>query len=163
MNHFLHPVTWKQYGSAALLASVIYYLIIFLRHYRPEIQNLKDRISGSTANNQLPEALQYHAEAEQTNIPELEPKDATRFPYEQIPGEDPGPLLKELKACIGRVAGKSPVPATLIPELREILQSHPELAGSPYRQPVNETIVRECERTGTALLHEDEVDQWWSD
>jgi hypothetical protein len=158
----LHQITWHQYLTAILLLAIIYYAVIIFRFYQSEIQRLINKLQGSANSSQLPGALQYEPE-------ENELAQKTRQPgffesYHQQPEPITGydHLSGELKACIARAADKPFAPAILIPQLKKTLQIPCEGIASTDRDAINELIVNECERTGTALLTEDEVDQWWS-
>jgi len=48
----------------------------------------------------------------------------------------------------------------LIPQLKQILWEYESIAALD-RSAINHLVVNECEKTGTALLTEEEVDQWW--
>ena len=79
--------------------------------------------------------------------------------YEEI--SDTDILGGQLRACIARAADQPFAPASLIAQLKQILKQHTALA--PDERPaINHLVVSECEKTGTALLTEEEVDQWWS-
>jgi len=161
MNHLLHQISWHQYLIAALLVAIIYYFIIILRYYRPELQNLQRRIAGERQADQL-QALQYQPE----EAGEEETADAGFLhepagqPNEQHTITDTDILAGRLKAVIAKAADNPFAPAVLIPQLKIILKDHQHIAASD-RALINSLVVTECEKTGTALLTEEEVDQWW--
>jgi hypothetical protein len=160
----LHHITWHQYLAAIIILAILYYLVIILRCYRPELQRIVKQLNGSGENSHLPEALQYQPG---TDKPEGNLEHANSFNQQQeyhqeaLTGYDH--LAAELKACIAKAADKPFAPAVLIPQLKKIIKTQTETIGQTDRQAVNELIVNECEKTGTALLTEDEVDQWWGD
>jgi hypothetical protein len=159
MNHLLHPISWHQYLAAALVAAIIYYLVLILRCYRPELQNLQRSIAGNKHSNPL-QALQYQpAEEELTAAPVQDP---TGIMPHQEAISDADILAGQLKACIAKAADQPFAPAILVPQLKQILQRHTALTASAERPAINHLVVRKCEKTGTALLTEEEVDQWWS-
>jgi hypothetical protein len=49
----------------------------------------------------------------------------------------------------------------LVSQLKQILKQHTALTVAE-RPVINHLVVNECEKNGTALLTEEEVDQWWS-
>jgi hypothetical protein len=160
----LHHITWHQYLTGIVLAAVIYYIVIILRCYRPELQRIIKQLNGNRETGNLPEALQYPDEAEQ---PAAETAHAVNFSgqpeYRQEPLTAYDHLAAKLKACIAKAADKPFAPAIFLPQIKTILKARPETNGAINRQAINEFIVNECEKTGTALLTEDEVDQWWGD
>ena len=157
MNHLLHQISWHQYLTVALSAAIIYYLFLILRFYRPELQNLQRHISGDKPGEQL-QTLQYQPGEEAIKAAPVH--DQTEEPYHEEVITDTDILAGKLKACIIKAADKPFAPANLIPQLKEILREHQQIAASA-RPAINRLVVGECEETGTALLTEEEVDQWW--
>jgi hypothetical protein len=157
MNHLLHQISWHQYLTVALIAAIIYYLVVILRCYRPELQNLQRRISGDKQADHL-QALQYLPADEEVKAAPVQ--HLTEQPYHEEAITDTDILAGKLKACIIKAADKPFAPAILIPQLKKILKEHQHIAASE-RPPINHLVVNECEKTGTALLTEEEVDQWW--
>jgi hypothetical protein len=161
MNHLLHQISWHQYLTVALVIAVIYYMTIIMRYCQPELQNLQKRLSGNTTATSL-QALQYEASKEESKA--APQQDLVEYFPEQGSQEqnisDTDILAGQLKATIAKAADKPFAPAVLIPQLKHILQEHYELALAE-RPVINHLIVDECEKTGTALLTEEEVDQWW--
>lgn len=158
MNHLFHQITWHQYLAAALIVAVIYYTFIILRCYRPELKKIRQRFGGNPGGEAL-QALQYPAS--ETGVPESPLKTSViqeNHAQENISEDDI--LAGRLKACIAKAADKPFSPATLIPQLKQILQQCSDPAATA-RPAINHLIVTECEKTGTALLTEEEVDQWW--
>ncbi|QKJ32840.1 hypothetical protein HQ865_24815 [Mucilaginibacter mali] len=157
MNHLLHQISWHQYLSAALVAAIIYYLIVIVRCFRPELQNLQKRISGEEQDNYL-QALQYQPTEEEIIPAPVQSQGEYIHHQESI--SDTDILTGQLKACIAKAADKPFAPAVLIPQLKQILQQYTAFAATK-RPAINHLVVNECEKTGTALLTEEEVDQWW--
>ena len=157
MNHLLHQISWHQYLIVILVTAIIYYLVITLRYYRPELQNLQRRVSGDKLGEQL-QALQYQPAEEEAPSASVQSPGERPYHVEMISNVDF--LAGELKACITRAADKPFAPAVLIPQLKQILLEYQSIAVSE-RPTINHLIVDECEKTGTALLTEEEVDQWW--
>jgi hypothetical protein len=157
MNHLLHQISWHQYLIVAFVAAIIYYLLVTLRYYRPELQNLQRRVSGDKPGEQL-QVLQYQpAEEEVKAAPAL---DLNEQPYHEEAITNTDILAGKLKAYITKAADKPFAPAILILQLKQTLQEHHHIAASE-RPVINRLVVGECEKTGTALLTEEEVDQWW--
>jgi hypothetical protein len=157
MNHLLHQINWHQYLIASFVAAIIYYLYVILRYYRPELQSIQRRVSGDKPADHL-QALQYQPAEEEVKVASVQ--DPTEQPYHEETVSDTDILAGKLKACIIKAADKPFAPAILIPQLKQILQEHHHIAASE-RLAINHLIVNECEKNGTALLTEEEVDQWW--
>jgi hypothetical protein len=158
MNHLFHQFSWHQYLGAALTIAIIYYLAVLLRCYRPELQNVQRRISGEQDDNTLA-ALQYQGQQDETAPATSDNR--TEKPQQEEPQITENDMLAgELRASIAQAADKPFAPAILLPKIRQILQKYN--ASALDRAMINHLIVNECEKTGTALLTEEEVDQWWS-
>lgn len=164
MNHLLQHISWITYLTSVLLLLIPYYLFISVRFYGPELHCLFRHLSGQqTTTYGLPDAMRYEG-PEEVSYP------STGVTTEAGPDNRPDDtidntdeLIGQLKACIQTSGDKPFAPAVLVPQLKKLLRADPGLQHSPYRPAINELIVAECERTGTALLTEDEVDQWWSE
>jgi hypothetical protein len=156
----LSHLSWTSYFQATALLLVIYYLFISLRFYRNELHHLFNRVASRTDNKQqLPEALQYREqEAGNTTMAAARLEE----PMQETPSDNDH-LTVRLKACISQAADKPFAPAVLIVQLKKILQDPAAKGETIDRELINARVVNECEKTGTALLTEDEVDQWWSD
>lgn len=164
MNKLLNPISWSAYLETIAVLAIVYYACIGWKFYRPEISRFIDRITGRDAGKrELPEALQYQGDA----APESPTADRV-FPADKRPRFHEEPLLNhfelahQLTECIEAATEKPFAPAILIQQMKKILNDYPDVAAKPEREKINALIVRECEKTGTALLSESEVDMWWS-
>jgi hypothetical protein len=158
MNELFHQLSWETYLQIALLILTAYYLFIAVKFFRNDFVDFYQRFTGQSANSdELPAALQYQAaEHKQPAIP-----DYSIQVKPDLLGES-STLVAHLDSCIQSVVDKPFAPAILIPKLKKILNDYPEIAASPDRELINDFIVEKCEKTGTALLSESEVDLWWS-
>jgi hypothetical protein len=160
----LHHITWHQYLTGIVLAAVIYYIVIILRCYRPELQRVSKQLNCNNENGYLPEALRYQPDADKPAENLVQADSFSEYPeHQQEPVTEYDHLAAELKASIAKAADKPFAPAILLQQLKKIVRAQPAASGRADRQAINELIVNECEKTGTALLTADEVDQWWSD
>jgi hypothetical protein len=157
MNHLLHQISWHQYLTVAFVAAIIYYFVVILRCYRPELQNLQRRLSGDKQGEQL-QALRYQPAEEEVKTSPV--RALTEEPHHEEAITDTDFLAGKLKACIIKAADKPFAPDILIPKLKIILKEHQHIAASE-RPAIGRLVVDECEKTGTALLTEEDVDQWW--
>jgi hypothetical protein len=166
MDHLLNNISWSTYLATASLIALTYYGYVAWTYYRNDIQRAINKVSGKIDDNsELPAALRYEEEP----LPEIDPLQQNNSyqqeQHDQVATENEGiayELGQELSACIEAHADKAFNPAILIPKIKDILNDYPDLAATPDREQINVLIVRECERTGTALLTENEVDTWWS-
>jgi hypothetical protein len=161
----LKQISWTTYFEIILFLAAIWYVFVLFRYYRGEARKLNRAKQPEIDSPAIPEVLRY------------EPVPATeeiQYPSHDEPEDLPPQALNEdfvevqksigqVKACIRNASGKPFSPAILTPQIKKLFREHPELLNSPQRPAINELVVQECESTGTALLTEDEVDQWWSD
>jgi hypothetical protein len=160
----LNHLSWTSYFEAVILLLVVYYLFIGLRFYPGGLRRL---LGAGHAKNQpgqpLPAALVYQ-EPDGTESGPATPgyPDGDNLPDDSITQADT--LMKLVKNRIAARQSDSPYArAAIIRRIKEIFKEHTWLKDSPHRPAINELVVTECKKTGTALLTEQEVDQWWSD
>jgi len=159
----LNQVSWTTYFEILIFLAAIYYLFVLFRYYSDEVHQLLQPGQTATSAHQTPDALRYE---QPENIDYPIAKTETQYPQDKQNLEshdETDELISQLKQCIHTASGKPFAPAVLIPQVKKLFRDHPQLQHSPYRDAINELVVQECEKTGTALLTEDEVDQWWSD
>jgi hypothetical protein len=144
MNKLFHQLSWEIYLQIALLILTAYYLFIAVKFFRNDFVDFYQRFTGQAAEHKQPAIPDYSIQVK----PDLLGESST--------------LVAHLDSCIQSVVDKPFAPAILIPKLKKILNDYPEIAASPDRELINDFIVEKCEKTGTALLSESEVDMWWS-
>ncbi|MFC0514647.1 hypothetical protein ACFFGT_10560 [Mucilaginibacter angelicae] len=163
MKNLLQHITWQHYFITVLVLTVGYYAWIAWRYYRGDINRLIARFSPRQQGNEsLPPAIQQQAEV-LIDYPAV---------YDQHPDLPAGSgenlsdqaedLAETLKEIIRDAAAQPYAPTPLIKQIKKVLNDFPDISATPEREQINAFIVRECEKTGTALLSESEVDIWWS-
>ncbi|MGF7080455.1 hypothetical protein [Mucilaginibacter sp. UYCu711] len=158
MNKLLHQLSWEAYLQIAFLILTACYVIIAVKFFRDDFVTIYQRLTGQiTSNDGLPAALQYQAEE---HVQPAISDHAIQVKPDLI--SDTGALAVLLAKCIQAAVGKPFASAILIPQLKKILNDYPEIAASSDRELIIDFIIQQCERTGTALLSESEVDLWWS-
>lgn len=161
MNRLLNPISWSAYLETLGVLAIAYYAFIGWKFYRPEIDKIIARLKGERHDaNLLPPVLQYQAD-ETVPTPVAGNRETEIADYEE-PFGAVHDLGQALTNCINAASGKAYATQALIPQLKKILNDYPDIAATPERDEINALIVRECEKTGTALLSESEVDLWWS-
>jgi hypothetical protein len=162
MDTLLNPISWSAYLEILTVLAIAYYAFIGWKYYRHEIKALLARISGRKEDDRsLPAALQYTVEAEPSTRHQHDPEPGGTV-HDEPPTGARKKLRESLTACISLAGNELYAPEALIPKLRKILHGYPDIAATPERGEINALIVRECEKTGTALLSESDVDLWWS-
>jgi hypothetical protein len=162
MNTLFNAISWTRFAELLALAIIIYYLLVVLRCYRPEITSLfrNGSLKAAAKDQSNPfMALQQDVETESSQQPNI-------FRHIEGPGEkdlETETLIAGLRTQIAKFSEQPYQPAAVPPKLKTILRKYQHLKNSASRAAINELIVAECEKTGIALLTEEEVDQWWSD
>jgi hypothetical protein len=164
----LHQITWTNYFEAVVILLVIYYTAIGLRFWGADLQQFIANKTGSTSN-QNEMTGPFFAEPEEE---ELDASYLAHEPVIYINDEDEEALdssmieaetvIARVKAAIKEAAARPYDPPALIASFKSIFNDSYTVKNSPHRDAINELVVSECERTGTALLTEDEVDRWWN-
>jgi len=159
----LHQISWTSYIEVLIGLLAIYYAYVALKYYADDIRGILNRVGQKpTGSQNLPDVLQYEEPEPATSIvnsathsnPDNQPDDSI---------EEADQLVGQIKQCIQTASGKPFAPAMLIPQIKKLFRDNPYLQDSPHRPAINELVVSECERLGTAQLNEDEVDKWWED
>lgn len=156
----LNDISWTDYIMAVGITLVIYYLFIGVKYYAGEI---KDLLSGKRKFKLKPALPAAHEKQYDQNI-ESEQPGITGFENskddEFIELEH---LIGRLKTVIEDASHREMVPQEFKQYLTMILKEYPSIKDSPLRSSVNEMIISECQKYGTVMLNEDEVDSLWID
>jgi hypothetical protein len=159
----LNQVSWTTFFEIVIFLAAVYYLFVLFRYYAGDLRQMVLPRTDATIDHQIPDVLRFE-QPEELHQAHTEP--LARARQESLPDEsleETAEIRGQLKQCIQSASGKPFAPAVLIPQIKKLFRDFPELRYSPHRPAINELVVQECERTGTALLTEDEVDAWWSD
>lgn len=161
----LNNLSWPHYLTAMLVLLAIYYLVIGLKYYHPELRHIFNKyFKRDISQHRLPEALIYEE-------PEALPaQNAAPLAGDVEYLAEADDLMDKTEEFIGRfkkvtaqAATKTYSPTLLIHSLQLLFTEYPQIKNSPHRAAISELIASECEQTGTAQLSEDEVDAWWDE
>ena len=157
----LHQISWTSYIEAIIGLLAIYYAYVALKYYADDIRGILNPVGQKpTGTQNLPDALQYEEpEPGAGKVNSVTHSNPDNQPDDSIKEADQ--LIGQIKQCIQTASEKPFAPAVLIPQIKKLFRDNPSLQDSPHRPAINELVVSECERSGTALLNEDEVDRWW--
>jgi hypothetical protein len=159
----LKQISWTTYFEVVIFILVVYYVYILLKYYKDDLWRVLRIGRTESGNQEIPQALHYEAPEPANQSFMISTSD--RNPDNQPDGslEDADQLISQLKQLIQSASGKPFSPAVLIPQVKKLFAKNTPLRQSPHRPAITELVVSECERLGTALLTEDEVDQWWNE
>ena len=153
----LSHLSWGVYLEVLIVLLVIYYAVIGIRFYQNELQSL---FKGGVIKSRKPVAAPlFSNETTATGAGQAdEPHTAEAADDTQ---EQVDAVIGELKAIIKDASGKPYNPPVLTGQIRQLFRDNYTLKNSPYREAINELVAAECEKTGTATLTEEEVNEWW--
>jgi hypothetical protein len=157
-------ISWSDYLTTIALIATIYYVVIIIRFYLPDLKrittsNIKNRwarlspapISGQIQNNQKATITTSTSQKlEEETDQELDDFDKIRH------------VCDQLSLTIGQCASDSIVKEDFSCKISGILQKYPPIKYSPYYHSINELIVSECGKHHYNLLSDDELKNLWT-
>lgn len=154
----LNHLSWGWYTGTVLLLTIIYYVYVAWRYYRPEIRNLLGR-------NGPQDILSFSFEAPAEESEQL-------LPSEHVPEymEDDGEatfrqieeLVAGLKAILARGISGNYTVTNLKSAVSAVLVKYPHIKNTHFRDAINEMVVTECASLGPVDLTEEEVNALWN-
>lgn len=155
-------ISWGNYTVVVVLLLVSWYLFVGLRFYSEEI---KEIVEGKRK-------LQFRGAIEESNAQsDYDPRHldfestksesetaASNTIFQEVDG-----LVKRLKNVITDATQKKLIKQEFEDSMRSALKEYPLLRDSPYRSSVDELIVSECEKQGSILLTQQEVEALWDE
>ncbi|MBW4888950.1 hypothetical protein KXQ82_04460 [Mucilaginibacter sp. HMF5004] len=159
----LNQLSWTTFFEIVIFLAAAYYIFVLFRYYAGDIRQMVQPLPSEKMDQKIPDTLRFEQPEEKHHASSTAVHFAGRenFPDETL--EETSELRGKLKQCIQNASGKPFAPAVLIPQIKKLFREFPDQQFSPQRPAINELVVQECERTGTALLTEDEVDAWWNE
>ena len=155
-------ISWGNYTVVVVLLLVSWYLFIGLRFYFAEIKEIvegKRKLQFRGAIGESSAASDFdsrHLDFESTTSESESAESNTIF--HEVDG-----LVKRLKNVISDATQKKLVKQEFEDSMRSALLAYPLLRDSPYRSSVDELIVSECEKQGSILLTQQEVEALWDE
>ncbi|SDF15573.1 hypothetical protein SAMN05216464_113144 [Mucilaginibacter pineti] len=159
----LKQITWTSYIEIVLLLLIVYYSYIVFKYYREDLRRILRIGQLETGNQETPQVLRYEGRDPRDENFIISTSDQNPDNRPDGSPEEADELIRQLKQVILSASGKPFSPAVMIPQVKQLFRKSAALRQSPHRPAINELVVSECERLGTALLTEDEVDQWWNE
>lgn len=155
-------ISWGNYIVVVVLLLASWYLFVGLRFYFDDIKEivtgkrkLQFRRLGNT-NYQEPQSELNYLDFEITTS-ESEPAGSDTI-FQEVDG-----LVKRLKNVITDSTQRKLIKQEFQDYMRSVLTAYPLLRDSPYRSSVDELIVSECEKQGSILLSQQEVEALWDE
>jgi len=155
-------ISWSNYGIVIGGLLLVWYLFVGLRFYREEIKEIvegkrKLQFRGAIGeSNAQSDNDPRHLDFESTTSGAETAASNTIF--QEVDG-----LVKQLKNVITDATQKKLIKQEFEDSMRSALFAYPLLRDSPYRSSVDELIVSECEKQGSILLTQQEVEALWDE
>jgi hypothetical protein len=152
----LKNISWTDYIVTVSAIFFIYYLYISIRYYSDEIKNFlsgKQKLRPSLNTDRA-----YDSNIEQ---PRDYPVSFENDSDESNTGTEQ--LTERLKSVIADAMDRQLIPQEFKQYLSMVLKEYPSIRYSADRSCINELIVSECKKYGTAILSEDEVELLWKE
>ncbi len=155
-------ISWTTYLLLLLALLIVWYLFIGLRYYPGELRRiLKSRNRTSLTIDSDGEAKKIAASSTKAiGSPEVTQEDVVLPESPDDTFKQVESLVEKLKNAIAEASTKKQVHPELMYYLRLLIKEFPDLKYSPYRSAINELIISECEKLGTAL-NEEEAENLW--
>ncbi|MCX2429909.1 hypothetical protein [Pedobacter sp. GR22-10] len=136
-------ITWKQYGTAVIIAVLVYYAVIGVLYYRKQIRsNLAGRQDSPAG-----------------HVAEETPEDDRGQDID--PFEELEEIIDEIKERILEQAGKEISKDELLEQLSQRLDSYSGLRRPAYRIALNNFIIQHAESICGVTFSEEELDKRW--
>lgn len=148
-------ISWTTYILVVTLLLAAWYLIIGMRFYFHDLQNLLARKRKS--NLQLAHDKSYSITGSEFTTEQTEASDTNNLFHEVEK------LTAKLKETIADASSKNYHREEFIFLLQLILKEYPHLKGSPFQVAINNLILSECEKYGSLHLSAEELVMLWKE
>jgi len=154
-------ISWQDYIIAVAITLTVYYVVIGLRYYLPELKHLFSgkwklkfgiQVAGTEPEEDDLLMIPSHRDNEDYFF---EPKGDDEF-------REVEELISRLKDSIQNASKERAVLEEFKQSLRLLLTGYPTVKSSPFRSSVNEFIVSECDKYDFVTMAEEDVDQLWN-
>lgn len=144
-------ISWQTYGTAVLILTVLYYLVVFLICRKS--LSIRDRSEKRLQHPKVAPTL-FPREIKQPSGQEI---------IQQLPPVLPmvHDLVDELSALIRQAAFEQTGKDTLSHSVTAVLKKYPSLYESSYQTSVSNLIAHECETHCNIHFSAEEIRQLW--
>lgn len=152
-------ITWAMYLRVTAAALFIYYTLLLLKFYFPQIR--ASLSNGSLAFSHTHLAMEANAataimEGKGNLTPTGEFNEPGYNDYEII--EE---MVERVKGALKEASEGNLPPDVLLANLKAIVNDYPVLSKSSFRPSINEFIATECQQHGFTAVTEDIAEQLW--
>lgn len=147
-------ISWPDYITYVASATIIYYIVIGLKYFRDDLANAFQSKDGHLSRVDFfddDEPVDKVIESDENSFINTTDEDFADI-------ED---LIQRIKAIIKSSSQHKLVLEDFKQYLSLTLKEYPSIQNSALKPSINELIVSECAKNGTAKLSMDEVDLLW--
>jgi hypothetical protein len=156
-NPMLSNISWSEYLAFILLSSLIWYAFVFYNYYRHDFfQVVFVKKQGSKNNQEFTSALQDHQPESTFKIENYQPIPTDISHVVQS-------FVDEVQAYLEEAGRDEVAKENLLVSLARIRGKYPLLAGSDYKDSLEQLIVNEVEANCAMFLSEDDLKQIWNE
>lgn len=157
----LNNISWQGYWATLALLTAGYYLVIYLRYFRKDLQVfLQQRRPSTTSPSATPAVAAFLKEQTQPS-----PFSEDTGPDFQTPAEGEESLvyafIDELNAYFESARKAKVMKAEVLFAVQRILQKYPSLNESSYKESIGNVIRTEAEHHCSVHLSEEEISKVW--
>lgn len=154
-------ISWTDYFIAVTILLAVYYLFIGIRYHSVDLKNLlsakwKRRLKTVIPNNLPVNGLPFNEE--NSHLSKVSFEETTDEEFNEVEH-----LIERLKSVIADASQRKLMLQEFKQYLGMVLKEYPAVKYSPLRSSINELIISECQKYGTVMLTEEEVDLLWND
>lgn len=160
---FTH-ISWANYIFIAALLLAAWYIIICLKFYFYDLQNIltgKIKFTFKGAHKTSP--FKQHEQTTNSELPDFDDKPLLDMEENDNLFKVVDELISKLKSAISDVVTKKYNKHEFIFLLQLTLKEYPILKGSPFQDAINNLIASECEKYGFIRLSAVELMELWNE
>lgn len=152
-------ISWADYGTVVVLLLIAWYLFVGLRYYSHELKEVfLHRSPQGKPEVQKPKTVDMLPNESHVSLSVTDPQ--TDY-YQNDPLDQVEALAGSIKEAVAGAVSDGRSKEMLLTELQQALTEFPILAGSPFKEMINDLILSECEKQGFARLMAEELETLW--
>lgn len=155
-------ITWATYLRAVAALMFIYYVVLILKFYFPQISASFSGAAPALRAPQHPDEMTVHARG--ANVKEnerLTPSGSFTAVESGNDYEIIEEIVERVKSVLQHAADTTMEPSEVTSSFRTILADYPALARSTFKPSINEFIANESEQHGYLTITQQVVEQLW--
>lgn len=155
-------ITWATYLRAVAALMFIYYVLLILKFYFPQISTSLSSAAPSSGAPQHRDEMSAHAQSvTDRGDDRLTPSGSFTAAESGSDYEIIEEIVERVKSVLQHAADTTMEPSEVSSSFRSILADYPILASSTFKPSINEFIANESEQHGYLTITQEAVEQLW--